>query len=403
MEYSNPQIHYVMLRGVRVEISPEYKIPELVPLPYEYVITNDRIIEENDYDFTFEEKYLENYEIKKKEEEEKRKQELKAKAPGLSDKVLEPVRVNSLENLAAANKENKSDKNDKKNNKICISEFEDVAPLDPWDKSKTNKDELLQLQMEMNDMSYSQSSNYSNNNSMASNSPKHNSANISPNTNINPTSSPSISAQSTMSYTSTYQTPSIQQNTSPSFPPLNPYGGMQQHPMYNGMGYPPYQNTYPGPNPPDTSGGYMPGMPQPLYQPKPYSSSIPPPIPSRPNTQMYNSQPSKNEDNEIVRSIVDMGFKRELVLNGMRNYGNDKRKVIDYVMLYSYLEGRGFQPKLIDEAIFLYSFNREKCDKFLTAFMELSEMGFEHEAIKEALIFSENDREGAIDHLTKSH
>jgi len=71
-------------------------------------------------------------------------------------------------------------------------------------------------------------------------------------------------------------------------------------------------------------------------------------------------------------------------------------------MLYSYLEGRGFQPKLIDEAIFLYSFDREKCEKFLIAFMELSEMGFEHEAIKEALIFSENDRESAIDQLTKS-
>jgi len=26
-----------------------------------------------------------------------------------------------------------------------------------------------------------------------------------------------------------------------------------------------------------------------------------------------------------------MGFKRELVLNGMRNYGNDKQKVLYYI------------------------------------------------------------------------
>lgn len=405
MDYSNLQAHYLMLKGVKAELSPQYQIPELVSLPYEYVQTNDRIIEDNDYDFSYETKYLENYEKQKKEEEEKRIQELKAKAPGLSDKVLEPVRVNSQDNLTTLNQENKTDKNENKSNSICISDFEDVAPLDPWDKSKTNKDELLQLQMEMNDMSYSQQNPSYNNSAASSNaSPKLNNANIPINNNINnPNSSPSISAQSNMSYTSTYQTPSIQQNSSPNFPPINPYAGLPQHRMYNGMPYPPYQGGYPGPNTNEPPSGYIPGMQQPLYQqqPKPYSSAIPPPIPSRPNAQPY-GQISNNNDNDIVTSIVDMGFKREFILNGMRYYGNDKRKIIDYAMLYSYLEGRGFQPKLIDEAIFLYSFNREKCEKFLVAFMELLEMGFEHDAIKEALIFSENDREGAIDHLTKS-
>ncbi|KAG4085328.1 hypothetical protein H8356DRAFT_1740721 [Neocallimastix lanati (nom. inval.)] len=393
------QVRYQMLKGVKAELSLQYQIPELVSLPYEYVQTNDRIIEENNYDFIFETKYLENYEKEKKEEEEKRKQELKAKAPGLSDKVLQPVRVDSHDSLNALNQENKDDKN-KQKNKICISDFEDVAPLDPWDKSKTNKDELLQLQMELNDMSITkQNTNYN----VASNntSPQLNNTSITAsNTVNNPNSSPSINSQPSINYSSTYQTPPIQQTTSPTFPSLNPYGmpqpQPQQPPMFNGIPYPPYQNTYPGIN------SNIPSMPQPLYQQAtPYTSSIPPPIPSRPNTQPY-GQTSKSEEDNIVDSVVDMGFRRELVLNGMRNYGNDKRKIIDYVMLYSYLEGRGFQPKLIDEAIFLYSFNREKCEKFLTAFMELSEMGFEHEAIKEALIFSENDREGAIDQLTKS-
>ena len=31
-----------------------------------------------------------------------------------------------------------------------------------------------------------------------------------------------------------------------------------------------------------------------------------------------------------------MGFKRELVLNGMRNYGNDKRKVIYFSIMSIY-------------------------------------------------------------------
>jgi len=401
MEY-NLQGHYLMLKGVKAELSPQYQIPELVSLPYEYVQTNDRIIEDNNYDFSFETKYLEEYEKRKEEEEKKRIQELKAKAPGLSDKVLEPVRVNSQDNLNALNQENKADKNENKTNSICISDFEDVAPLDPWDKSKTNKDELLQLQMEMNDMSYSQQNTNYNNAPSNSASPNPTNANIPINNNINnANSSPSISAQPNMNYTSTYQTPSIQQNSSPNFPPINPYGGIPPHPMYNGMPYPSYQNPYPGPNTNETP-GYMPNLPQPIFpqQSTPYSSSIPPPIPSRPNTQPYGQ--TNNNDNDIVSSIVDMGFRRDLVLNGMRYYGNDKRKIIDYVMLYSYLEGKGFQPKLVDEAIFLYSFNREKCEKFLTAFMELLEMGFEHDAIKEALVFSENDREGAIDHLTKS-
>jgi len=430
MEYPNVQAHYLMLKDVKVELSSQYQFPELISLPHEYVYSqiNDRIIEENDYDFIFESKYLENYEKQKKEEEEKRKQELKAKAPGLSDKVLEPVRVNSTDSLSSLNKENKDDK---KKNSICISEFEDVAPLDPWDKSKTNKDELLQLQMEMNDMSYSQQNTSYSNTAAGSTSPKQNNANTN-NTVNNVNASPSLSAQSNMSYTSTYQTPPIQpnsyqtspiqpnsyqtspipqnastyqtspipQNASPNFQPSNPYG-MPPRPLYNGIPYPPYSGPYPGPGTTEPPTGYIPSMPQPVYQqPQPYSSPIPPPLPSRPNTQPY-GQSSNSKEDEIVNSIVDMGFRRELVLNGMRNYGNDKRKVIDYVMLYSYLEGKGFQPKLIDEAIFLYSFNREKCEKFITAFMELSEMGFEHEAIREALIFSENDRDGAIDQLTK--
>jgi hypothetical protein len=434
-----------MLKDVKVELSPQYQFPELISLPHEYIYSqiNDRIIEDNDYDFVFENKYLENYEKQKKKEEEKLKQELKAKAPGLSNKVLEPVRVNSTDSLNSLNKENNVEKNN-----ICISEFEDVAPLDPWDKSKTNKDELLQLQMEMNDMSCSQQNVSHSNTTVSSTSPKQNNANKSTsNTISNLNASHSISAQSNMSYTSTYQTPPIQpnsyqtspipqnaspyqtspipqnaspyqtspipqnaspyqtspipQNASPNFQPSNPYG-MPPRPLFNGMPYPPYSGQYPGPGTTEPPTGYIPSMPHPIYQqPQSYSSPIPPPLPSKPNTQTYGQSSSSKED-AIVNTIVDMGFRRELVLNGMKNYGNDKRKVIDYVMLYSYLEGRGFQPKLIDEAIFLYSFDREKCEKFLIAFMELSEMGFEHEAIKEALIFSENDRESAIDQLTKS-
>jgi len=64
-------------------------------LPYEYVATNDTIINDNECDFQYEIKYLEDYKKRKEEEEEKRKNELKAKAPGLTDKVLEPVRLNS--------------------------------------------------------------------------------------------------------------------------------------------------------------------------------------------------------------------------------------------------------------------------------------------------------------------
>jgi hypothetical protein len=390
-----------MLKGVKAELSPKYKAPELVTLPYEYVVTNDKIIEENDYNFKFETEYLENYEKQKQEEEEKRKQELKTLAPGLTDKVLEPVRVNSQDNLASNKKPEQEENKPNKTNSICVSDFEDVPPLDPWDKSKTNQDELMQLQMELNNNT----------------SPKPNNANLSTNNyNNSATSSPSMSAQSNnMSYSSTYQNPMQQNpmqqnpmqqnpmqqnsNTSPGYSSMNQQyrPPIPPHPMYGNMPYPPYQNTYPGPS--DTSSSYLPqSMPQPVYQTKPYTSAMPPPIPSRPNV----TTTPANSNDAIVNSIVDMGFQRELVLNGMRNYGNDKRKVIDYVMLYSYLEGRGFQPKHIDTAIFLYSFNREKCEKFLTAFMELSEMGFDPEEIKEALIFSENDREAAIDQLTKS-
>jgi len=432
MNFSNSQAHYLLLKGVKAELSPNYQAPELVSLPYEYVATNDTIINDNECDFQYEIKYLEDYKKRKEEEEEKRKNELKAKAPGLTDKVLEPVRLNSQDsniNLSTDNNNNNNNEvgnstvnqNKDKNKSNIVSEFEDVPPLDPWDKSKTNADELLQLQMEMNDMSYSQTNNNdndnnknnnnnnngnNNNNSNNNNPLQQNNTNIPPNNNIeNSTTSPALSAQSSnMSYSSTYQPP-VQPgiNTSPSYPPMNQ--NYRPPPVSNQMfPYPQYGGSqYSNPNanePPSTN--YIPGMPQPYYNNRPYSTATPPPIPSRPNTQDYNSPSPSNRNEGIVNSIVDMGFKRELVLNGMRNYGNDKQKVLDYVMLYSYLEGRGYQPKHIDTAIFLYSFNREKCEKFLSAFMELSEMGFDQEDIKEALIFSENDREAAIDHLTKS-
>jgi len=418
MEYSNLQAQQnLLLKGVKVELSPNYQPPELVSLPYEYVITNDNIIEENDYDFNYETKYLEDYEKQKKEEEEKRIQELKAKAPGLTDKVLEPVRIssqdsssnlnlNSNNNTNISNSDKNSEKEESKTN--IISEFEDFAPLDPWDKSKTNKDELLQLQMGMNDMSYSQGSNYSSNN----NSPKPSHSNLT--TINNPSSSPSLSASS-MSYTSTYQPPpSIQNgiNSSPNFQPINSNyrPPMPPRPMYpfTSYGTPapvpapvPAPGPYGGPGINEPSSNYLQGVQQSAYHNRSFSNSTPPPVPSRPNTHNYNNQ-FNNENDAIINSVVDMGFKRELVLNGMNKYGNDKQKVIDYVMLYSYLERQNYQPKHIDTAIFLYGFNRKKCEQFLKAFMELSEMGFDQEDIKEALIVSENDREAAIDHLTKS-
>ncbi|OUM62773.1 hypothetical protein PIROE2DRAFT_10874 [Piromyces sp. E2] len=425
MNFSNSQ-------GVKAELSPNYQIPELVSLPYEYVATNDTILNDNECDFQYEIKYLEDYKKCKEEEEEKRKQELKTKAPGLTDKVLEPVRLNSQDSTININKDNENNANNINNNTInndatssvanqnkndnkanIVSEFEDVPPLDPWDKSKTNTDELLQLQMEMNDMSYSQTNNNIKNdnttNTLNNNPLPQNNTNIPPPNNLdNTTPSPSLSAQSSnMSYTSPYQPP-VQPgiNTSPGYPPMNQNYRPPPPVSHQMFPYPPYGATQFGsPNtnanePPPTN--YMQGMPQPFYNNRPYSNATPPPIPSRPNPQDYNSPSPSNRNDIIVNSVVDMGFKRELVLNGMKNYGNDKQKVIDYVMLYSYLEGRGYQPKHIDTAIFLYSFNREKCEKFLSAFMELSEMGFDQEEIKEALIFSENDREAAIDHLTKS-
>ncbi|ORX53710.1 hypothetical protein BCR36DRAFT_403417 [Piromyces finnis] len=414
MSFSNTQVHYVLLKGVNVELSPNYQAPEVVSLPYEYVATYDTILSDNECNFEYEIKYLDDYKKHKEEEEKKRIQELKAKAPGLTDKVLEPVRLNSQDSVSNLKKESSNDDNDEnitsttndkgKEKANIVSEFEDVPPLDPWDKSKSNKDELLQLQMEMSDLSCSQTNNYPNNTTNnITNSPHLNNSNIPANTN---TSSPSLSAQSTMSYSTTYQPPVQPIHPPPSsYPPMNQgYQPPVPPQMYSYSMYGSSQYNNPNPNPNEPPVNYGQSMPRPrssYYGNTPYSNATPPPIPSRPNPQDINI-PTSSQSDPLVNSVVDMGFKRELVLNGMKYYGNDKQKIIDYVMLHSYLEGRGFQPKYIEIAIYLYSFNREKCEKFLTAFMELLEMGFEQEAIKEALIFSENDREAAIDHLTKS-
>jgi len=419
MDYSNLQGHYLLLKGVKARLSSKYQIPELVSLPYEYVITNDNIIEENDYNFDYETKYIEEYEKQKKEEEEKRIQELKEKAPGLTDK-LEPIRLNNQEsssnlNLNSNNNNNNTntDKNpNKEENKAnIVSEFEDVPPQDPWDESKTNKDELLQLQMGMNDMSYSQGSNYSSNN----NSPKPNNSNLL--TVNNSSSTSSLNAQTpNMSYTSSYQPPPVQNpiNSSPNFPPMSYPPPMPPRPMYpyTSYGTPPpipapvpAPGMYLGPNVSEaSSSSYLQTMPQPIYQNRPFASSTPPPLPSRPNNFSYNSNQYANSENDaIVNSIVDMGFNREIVLSGMRNYGNDRQKVFEYVELYSKLKDKGYKPKeVIDHVINLYDFNHDKCDKFMKAFMELSEMGFEPDKIQKALEFNDIDREAAIDHLTNS-
>jgi len=354
MNFSNSQAHYILLKGVKAELSPNYQTPELVSLPYEYVPTNDSILNDLKYNFEYEIKYLEEYKKQKEEEEQKRIQELKAKAPGLTDKVLEPVRLNSQadsisnlnkesNNTIADNNNNTNINNDttnstttantttnnnnvKENNKSnIVSEFEDVPPLDPWDKSKTNTDELLQLQLGMSDMSYSQqsttstSTNNMNSQHMGSprlnsprlNSPRMNHSNIPIGSN---TSSPSLSAQTSMSYTTTSTAayhppvhslvqppPPVQGSINPSstYPPMNqsyrPPVPPKSYP------YPPYGgNQYgsPGPNPTELPSNYVQGMPQPYYAAnRSFSTSTPPPVPTRPNPQDFGSPapPNKND------------------------------------------------------------------------------------------------------------
>jgi len=186
-----------------------------------------------------------------------------------------------------------------------VSEFEDVPPQDPWDESKTNKDELLQLQMGMNDMSYSQGSNYSSNN----NSPKPNHSNLL--TVNNPSSS--VGAQTpNMSYNSSYQPPPPVQNginSSPNFPPMSYPPPMPPRPMYpySSYGTPapvpapvPVPGLYLGPSVSEASStSYLQTMPQPIYQNRPFASSTPPPLPSRPNNFIYNNNQFVNSENDV--------------------------------------------------------------------------------------------------------
>lgn len=379
MEYSNSQEfvqgHYTSIRGVTVELSSKYRCPELISLPYEYVITNDNIIKDNDYDFSKELDYLKEIEKNKKEEEQKKMEELKTKAPGLSDKVLEPIRINQQEQ---AQKE-MDDKETSKQSNICISDFEDVPPLDPWDRSKTDKDELLQLQLEMSEMSCS--------NPKISNS---NANSVIPNNNTKINGSPQLCGSPPSTSNA---------NKEPYSPILN------QGTVYNATPPPPNYSYYPyGTNLPVPSGKSDPTPPYNPYSNPPYNSdmsngyNMPPPLPVRPINPYPNPT---NPSDELLESIVNMGFDRNIVLSGIRSYGNDKRKIIDYSINFSYFTSKGYLPKYIDTAISLYDLNRDKCEKFLESFMKLMEMGFDQEEIKEALVFSENDSEAAIDHLTK--
>lgn len=102
---------------------------------------------------------------------------------------------------------------------------------------------------------------------------------------------------------------------------------------------------------------------------------------------------------KLVKHISEMGFALSRVARACQLFGEDDKKVVEFLLQVQSLEEKNWPGDLAEKAIITNGNNIPEAVKFLEAFIQLLDLGFPEDKVSDALVRFQNDRDKALDHL----
>lgn len=101
----------------------------------------------------------------------------------------------------------------------------------------------------------------------------------------------------------------------------------------------------------------------------------------------------------LVKHISEMGFALPRVARACQLFGEDDKKIVEYLLQVQSLEEKNYPGDRVEKALLLNRFNNEHTIKYLNALTQLLDLGFPEDHVSEALVMFNNDRDKALDKL----
>ncbi|KAK7789779.1 hypothetical protein R5R35_012333 [Gryllus longicercus] len=102
---------------------------------------------------------------------------------------------------------------------------------------------------------------------------------------------------------------------------------------------------------------------------------------------------------QLVKHISEMGFALPRVARACQLFGEDDKKVIEFLLQIQALEEKKWPGDLAEKALVTNKHNIAEAVRFLEALTQLLDLGFPEDKVSEALVMFHNDRDKALDHL----
>ncbi|GAB6032430.1 hypothetical protein CHUAL_011068 [Chamberlinius hualienensis] len=107
----------------------------------------------------------------------------------------------------------------------------------------------------------------------------------------------------------------------------------------------------------------------------------------------------KDEYQNLVSHITDMGFPRSQVIGAVRHFGSDDKKVIEHLCMMQTLVDFGYDAADAGPALIANNQNESQAKEYLRLLVQFRDLGFDDVSIKDALQRFNNDRDKALDFL----
>lgn len=132
---------------------------------------------------------------------------------------------------------------------------------------------------------------------------------------------------------------------------------------------------------------------------QPSGTSEKPPETTPPSETLVIRRSLTAEEEELLRSVADMGFPEDRAVRVIRLQGTDSKKVIEYLCQIQSLIDEGFDAADAEAALGSHQESYEQALKFLRMQQQFLALGFQKEQIATALHECQYDRDRALDSL----
>ncbi|KAG8225416.1 hypothetical protein J437_LFUL004616 [Ladona fulva] len=101
----------------------------------------------------------------------------------------------------------------------------------------------------------------------------------------------------------------------------------------------------------------------------------------------------------LVRHISEMGFSIPRVSRACQIFGEDDKKIVEYLLQVQSLEEKNYPSDLVEKSLIANNFDEVESINYMKLVSQLMDLGFSENRVIEALKMHENDGEKALDYL----